>query len=366
MEYNGRLLNEIKQQEQDIKNDHYYFDKHFNTWINKQLSCDIGGDNVHRFNFFNPSGPNLTEQFAINLAQNPNIKWQYFMSFLGIHIEYPSYYPPNNYCFLRYLINKYSTNHNSENESFKNIPIGKRFIKTRKPELYYHQKKAYNELSQLLVQRHRENLFTTALVRPKLVVIVIDRGSSLSNHQLTIGKSIAKYILNSLSHRDKVAIIDLTSTVNYPSNEACSNKIPLAYANYETKHYFSIYIDELERSLNSTNHYLGFQTAFEFISVNYDSFKKEMATEPEILIPYISRGLLSSLADAKPVMQLIANELKNRSYSFVINTYALIDDRMPIMWETTFLKEIANMNFKKFNIELPIDNQIKVKKKRFK
>ena len=90
------------------------------------------------------------------------------------------------------------------------------------------------------------------------------------------------------------------------------------------------------------------------------SISAEINSEPEIFIPYISRGLLASLADAKPVMELIANELKNCSYTFAINCYALIDESKPIMWETTFLREVALMNFKKFNVESPPFNKIKV------
>ena len=77
----------------------YQFDSQFNAWINKKYSCDIG-DDFRKPHFFSPSGPNLTRQFEENLQSNPNIKWQYFMSFLGVHTEYPSYLPPNNYCLL--------------------------------------------------------------------------------------------------------------------------------------------------------------------------------------------------------------------------------------------------------------------------
>lgn len=191
------------------------------------------------------------------------------------------------------------------------------------------------------------------------MVIVIDRGSALTDHQLNIAKSVAKYILNSLSHRDKVAIVGLTSETQHPSSEICSSKFELAYANYETKHVYSRYIDELQRSHNSTNHYLGFKRAFEIIASNYVDVVEEFKGTPEIFIPYISRGLLASLADAKPVMELIASELKNTTYSFVINCYALIDESKPIMYETTFLREVALMNFKKFNVDSPPSNKIR-------
>lgn len=91
----------------------------------------------------------------------------------------------------------------------------------------------------------------------------------------------------------------------------------------------------------------------------YICFVDEVGSELEVFIPYISRGFLSSLADARPVMELISQQLKNSPYSFVINSYALIDETKPIMYETTFLKEIAEMNFKKFGVEMPPENKIK-------
>lgn len=348
--------------EQDAK---YQFDGHFNQWINKQYACDIG--NYERPHFFSPSGANLTQQFKANLAQFPDVKWQYFMSFMGVHTEYPSYLPPNNYCFLHTINNeqialKAFADHAA---AVANAGYPKRFknSKSKKHDSAktYSHKKAYNELNQLFVQRHRENLFTSALPQVKLVVLVIDRGSALTDHQLNIAKSVAKYILNSLSHRDKVAIVDLTSEAAHPSTEICFSKLELAYANYETKHVYSRYIDEMTRSHNSTNHHLGFQRAFEIVATNYAQMKAEIGAVPEIFIPYISRGLLASLADAKPVMELISKELQNCSYSFVINCYALIDETKPIMYETTFLREVAMMNFKKFNVEMPPANKIRVR-----
>jgi hypothetical protein len=80
----------------------------------------------------------------------------------------------------------------------------------------------------------------------------------------------------------------------------------------------------------------------------------------EALIVYISRGLLASLTDAKIVMELISEEVSKSNYTIVINTYALIDDSKPVMYETTFLKDIAEMNFKKFNVKSPDISKIKV------
>jgi len=78
---------------------------------------------------------------------------------------------------------------------------------------------------------------------------------------------------------------------------------------------------------------------------------------------YISRGLLSALTDARVVMELIAKEINNsyeNNYSFAINSYALIDDTKPVMYEMDFLREIAEMNFAKFNVLSPDPTRITV------
>ena len=69
------------------------------------------------------------------------------------------------------------------------------------------------------------------------------------------------------------------------------------------------------------------------------------------MILYISRGLLSSLTEAKDVLSVIAREngrLRNR---VVINTYAMVEDGKPIMYEKTFLQNIAAQNFAKYLVD---------------
>jgi predicted Zn-dependent protease len=45
----------------------------------------------------------------------------------------------------------------------------------------------------------------------------------------------------------------------------------------------------------------------------------------EAMIMYISRGLLSSLTEAKEVMNIIAMENGRMGHKVIINTYAVID-----------------------------------------
>ncbi|XP_027204800.2 VWFA and cache domain-containing protein 1 [Dermatophagoides pteronyssinus] len=345
---------EIKIKEQQIKNDYYGYDKRFFSWISKSFSCDIGQWDRNK-QFY----PDLTEQFGQNLATNVHIKWQYYISFKGLHIEYPAYYPPNNYCFLNRLNKKIKFSTNESNITSKRYFNGNNKKVLPQHWLSLHHHKAFDEQKQLLAQRHQNNLMAAALPRPKMIIIVLDRGSALTDHQLRLAKSIAKHILNSLSRRDKISLIDLWASAHDASDDACGSNLAMANADYESKLIYSKYIDRLQRSYNSTNHYIGLQKAFEIIEANYLSFKEHIEMEPHVLIAYISRGLLASLADARPVMQLIADKLANSSFQFIINTYALIDERIPIMLETIFLREIAAMNFRKFNVQIPEQKSIR-------
>ncbi|RWS12904.1 VWFA and cache domain-containing protein 1-like protein [Dinothrombium tinctorium] len=310
------------------------FDRHFGTRVSRTSSCSITPSLLTKGVFI--PGPNLTQEFALNLVNNPTIKWQYFISTWGIFTEYPAYhndahcsFQPENHYVFKTSVPKKTANYD-ENE------IG-----------------SSNEDVSL---RHRDMYLSTVLSTTKHVVLVIDHGSALSSHQLNIAKAVAKQILNSLSHQDKVGLIALSNDVQYPSSDSCLSH-QMAFANYETKYHFSRFIETLQRIPDSTNHILGLKKAFEIISNTLN--RTSNAQTSEALIVYISRGLLSSLTDAKIIMELISNELSKISYNLVINAYALIDESKPVMYETTFLKDIADQNFKKYKVKNPDKSKIR-------
>lgn len=67
----------------------------------------------------------------------------------------------------------------------------------------------------------------------------------------------------------------------------------------------------------NTNHSLGFQSVFEFLSTEMNS------TAEEVTFIYISRGLLS-MAEAKNVLETIATGQSKLKRPVVINTCAII------------------------------------------
>lgn len=56
-----------------------------------------------------------------------------------------------------------------------------------------------------------------------------------------------------------------------------------------------------------------------------------MDMKGQVLIVYISRGLLSSLAEPRQVMELIALGQMCLQGKLVINTYALIDGKLSLL-----------------------------------
>lgn len=274
-------------------------DNHFGTEITNSTTCDTAPLSLPK-GVFSP-GPNLTDVFRKNLESRPSIKWQYFVSAAGIHTEYPAYS----------TVRKWSCRHVDD-------------------------------------LRHRDIYLATVQPYTKHVVIVIDHGNSLSPKQLVTAKAVAKYVLSTLSHHDRVGLIGLSGKPKFPQSDKCLSK-EMAYATYETKYHFGRFIDSLQKAPNSTNHRVGFSKAFEMIQKSLRPSKNN-SKQAEALIVYVSRGLLSSIADARPVLETIASGHRTSGHRVVINTYAVIDDGKPIMYETSFLRDIAELNFVKYNV----------------
>lgn len=282
------------------------YDEHFGIEISRDISCDLLPLSISS-NLFSP-GFNLSEVFRQNLEEYSTIKWQYFISTDGIHSEYPAY--------ISDTICK-----QTDNSRHKNIYLG-----TVQP-------------------------FT------KYIVIVIDHGNSLSPLQLKTAKAIGKHILSSLSHKDKVTVVGIAGDVKYPYDNCMSRK--MASATQEIKFYFSRFIDNLQKTPDATNHILGFSKAFELMQHTLPKDTNGNIKDVDALIVYISRGLLSSLTEARSVFEIIAKENRKIRNQVIINTYVVIDDGKPVLYEKAFLQDIANQNYKNYDIHLSDMKEIK-------
>lgn len=274
-------------------------DNYFGTEVTNTTTCDTASMPLPN-GVFSP-GPNVTGVFHRNLERHPAIKWQYFVSTYGVHTEYPAYT----------TVRMWSCRHVDD-------------------------------------LRHRDVYLATVRPYTKHVVIVIDHGNSLSPNQLMMAKAVGKYILSTLSHHDKVGLIGLCAEAHVPQVDSCLAE-EMAYATYETKYHFGRFIDSLHKASNSTNHRVGFKKAFEMVRKSLRA-STNGSREGEALIVYVSRGLLSSIADARPVFETIANGHRTTGHRIVINTYAVVDNGKPIMYETSFLRDVAELNFRKYNV----------------
>lgn len=264
-------------------------DSEYRCLISRQTSCDLIPYSVPD-GAFNP-GRNLTEVWKSNMNFFPTLKWQYFISTEGVHNEYP----------------------------------GSAFQWTNCPSIHD--------------VRHRDVYVSTMQPQSKHIVIMMDHGNSMSPTQLLMAKSIAKNLLSSFTENDRVAVIGLSSDVVYPRDDPCV-KNSLVPVTFESKFFFTRFLDNLEKKDVSTNHSSGFQQAFTLLQ-NYKG---------EGMIIYISRGLLNILTEAKDVMETIEYYNSKMDYRVIINTFAVIDNNKP-MFEKSFMQDLADQNYTKYNIE---------------
>lgn len=203
----------------------------------------------------------------------------------------------------------------------------------------------------------RRNLYLSSVYPdPKFVVMVIDHGSALSPNQLSIAKSIGKYIVSSLSDKDHIGLIALSDELHYAGVGDCFTR-GMTRASHQTKSKLNRFIDSLTKAKAPANHSLGFRQALDMarqamlMSENGVGAGSQTlmngcapgnqtcghwspsmgdcptASSSPVLLVYISRGLLSSLAEPRQVLELIALGQLCLQGRLVINTYALIDGK---------------------------------------
>ncbi|KAL1492905.1 hypothetical protein ABEB36_011074 [Hypothenemus hampei] len=184
----------------------------------------------------------------------------------------------------------------------------------------------------------------------KNIIIVLDHGGSLSKKQLQVAKMIAKEILAVLNDEDRVALIGVASDWSFPEGGCSDTKSFQPYVTLQNakSSYLVLlknFIDSLVRGNGATNHVIGIQKALEIILNSSDLNENDIT-----MVTYISRGLLSSLTEAKSVLKVMAQQTNSLGSPVYIHTCAVIDESKPVMYETHFLRDIAEQNFTKYNI----------------
>lgn len=202
--------------------------------------------------------------------------------------------------------------------------------------------------------RRRDLYFSAVHPEPKNVVMVIDHGSALSPHQLSIAKAVGKYIISSLSDKDHIGLVALADETHFAGIGDCFTR-GLTQATRQTKLKLSRFIDSLTKAKAPANHTLGFKQALDMARLALLTNTKETASSESsascspgnqtcshwlpssgdcpqvvssnVLLVYISRGLLSSIAEPRQVLELIALGQLCLQGRLVINTYTLIDGK---------------------------------------
>ncbi|KAF5272845.1 hypothetical protein FQR65_LT00441 [Abscondita terminalis] len=194
---------------------------------------------------------------------------------------------------------------------------------------------------------------------PRNVMLLLDHGGSLSKRQFQIVKAVAKQMISVLDDKDKVGVLGISDEWSYPYlTEQClmPNQIPpasnshiISPATEHNKYLLNRFIDALSKGNSVTNHSLGFQQALQIVK------SSNISSNETVMLLYISRGLLSSLTEAKTVLETILDIVSGLDNRVLINTCAVIDESKPVMYETHFLRDVAEQNYTKYNMHPVID-----------
>lgn len=211
------------------------------------------------------------------------------------------------------------------------------------------------------------------------VLLLLDHGGSLTKQQLRTVKELAQQLIEALSPSDRIGVVAIqTDTIEAATipQEQCSASPP-ADSEFSDNTYYvpsqsSAQSDRLESfhmwpaterhrrglqhwiggltpSAAGTNHSLGLQWSLQALL----SALTVNDTATTVMV-YVSRGLLASIADARPVLEIVARgveDLRKAGHGLMINTVAVIDESKPILFETQFLRDVAEQNYSQYNVE---------------
>uniref|UniRef100_A0A6B2EBJ0 Putative dihydropyridine-sensitive l-type calcium channel n=1 Tax=Phlebotomus kandelakii TaxID=1109342 RepID=A0A6B2EBJ0_9DIPT len=189
---------------------------------------------------------------------------------------------------------------------------------------------------------HLRTLFTAA-IESKRLLLLVDHGSSLNMDQLELTKATAKSVISLLHASDSVSVVSVSDRVGVFSS--CSPG-QMHAATLDNRMRIMRFLDGLNKTKAQTNHTLGFEFAFKLLKEI-----EPVTSLGQFMFLYISRGLLSSLADATAVLEVIAAGQKRLSRPVAINTIQVVLDEKRIMYETQFLWDITVQDYRKHKIE---------------
>ncbi|KAG7161734.1 VWFA and cache domain-containing protein 1-like 1 [Homarus americanus] len=274
-----------------IPDNYLEYQNQFGTRVNEELRCDSGfgsGDHPLPEDFYAPPY-NLTELFAMNLRRYPAIKWQYFMSVSGLHTEYPAHRPGTSIGA--------DCGHSS---------------------------------------RHRHVYEATVRPHGRNIVLLYDLGEALTPRLLLTAKAIGHQVISTLTLRDNIAMLGISSKVFHPP--ASCLRSTLVPATHDVKQTIRHFVDYLEIQNERTNHTLGLTTALDVIAnTAFDSTSHNTS----VLLVYVSRGILETLRQARTVIKTVAERMETMNTRVVIS-----EPSLPMQ----FLEALSHQDFDKYNV----------------
>ncbi|XP_055374784.1 VWFA and cache domain-containing protein CG16868 [Condylostylus longicornis] len=196
---------------------------------------------------------------------------------------------------------------------------------------------------------HFRYLYVSA-IKKKHVFLLLDNGNAFNFEQLELLKLFVQNILKMLSNTDTITIVlisDEASPMILDNEETIANDNNYMYkTDIDGKRKISKFIENLNYTSTLTNHSRGFEYSFELLKKqNFSEFKP-------LLFLYATRGLLHKLTDKVNVLATIAKGQSSLNSPVVINTCAIVLDERRIMYEKQFLRDIAQQNYTKYDIDV--------------
>ncbi|XP_071491032.1 VWFA and cache domain-containing protein 1-like [Diadema antillarum] len=271
------------------------YDSLFGTNISRDTSCEISSLSTPPSAFIPTK--NITQAFKRQLLSNPTLKWQYFSSEDGVHAIYPA------------------------------TP----FV-------------AQHKFADACTVDIRTKSLYASTVRPTAtnVVIIIDRGSSISPVSLEIAQKAAKIALGALSRKDKVAVLSMGSDVHVSQPGSCYDN-SLAPASAKVKEHLITFINGIKAIDGPSNHTAALGIAFELIQRS-TSPQQSNGSTPDSVILYISTGHASNQQEVRSVINLAISENRRLNNRVVIMTYPLVEQGRTELEELSFLRDLAEQD----------------------
>lgn len=189
----------------------------------------------------------------------------------------------------------------------------------------------------------------TSIIQRKVVLLVLDQGSSLNGDQLDLTKHfgikdccfffksflllfniLAEQIISLLSDIDEIGIISTSdkfstyfiNTDDMGPTKLGKHKFKMYSATMDNKLYLKRFINNLNGTKEMTNHSLAFHNAFTLLHDMQSNHILQHSVPIQMI--YISRGLVSPLAEAKNVLEAIANGQRSLHIPVIIDTCAIV------------------------------------------